>query len=133
MKKTFNNVLMLLGRILISLIFFVTAYWKITHWELALGEMAFRHIPQPSIILFAACIIEFFGAISLVLGYKARLAGLVMGLFLIPVTYLFHDFWAFSGEQWTTELLMFLKNAGLIGGLFYIAANGAGSYALETK
>ncbi len=115
--KFFQSILMLIARIAISIIFFAAAYDKITHWETTISDMASKGIGQTSIFLFLACMIEFIGGLSLVFGFKIRWAAGILALFLIPVTLLFHNFWSYSGSEANLQMIMFMKNLAIIGGL----------------
>jgi len=131
--KVFQSILMLFGRFAISLIFFAAAYNKITHWDPTLKEMAARGIGQTSIFLFATCIIEFFGGISLILGFMTRWGAAILALFLIPVTFMFHDFWNQGSSDANIQIIMFLKNAAIFGGLLFVAVSGPGQLAFDKK
>jgi len=131
--KVFQSILLLIGRIAMSLIFFAAAYHKITHWDPTLKDMAMKGIGQTSIFLFLTCIIEFFGGISLVLGFMTRWGAAILALFLIPVTVLFHNFWSLSGADAHIQMIMFLKNAAIFGGLLFMAVTGPGQLAFDKK
>jgi len=131
--KVFQSILLLIGRVAISLIFFVAAYYKITHWDPTLKDMAAKGIGQTSIFLFLTCIIEFFGGISLILGFMTRWGATLLALLLIPVTLLFHNFWSFSGTDTNMQLIMFLKNVAIFGGLLFVAVTGPGQLAFDKK
>ncbi|NGX57898.1 MAG: Inner membrane protein YqjF [Chlamydiae bacterium] len=131
--KVFQSLLLFLGRVAISLVFFVAAYHKITHWDPTMQEMATRGIGQTPIFLFLACIIEFFGGISLVLGFMTRWGAAILALFLIPVTLLFHNFWSFGGPEENLQFIMFLKNAAIFGGLLFVSVTGPGLFAIDKK
>ncbi|MBX2866059.1 MAG: DoxX family protein [Leptolyngbyaceae cyanobacterium MAG.088] len=66
------------------------------------------------------------GGLSLLLGYKIKIGALLLIIFLIPATLIFHNFIG-DGEQ----LNAFLKNVGLIGGLLMVIYTGAGSVSLD--
>src|SRR5580658_538293 len=66
------------------------------------------------------------GAFSLLLGIEPRLGALLLLLFLIPVTVMYHPFWKRSGADFVTEADHFLSNLAIIGGLLVIVALGGG-------
>ncbi|NEQ55140.1 MAG: DoxX family protein [Leptolyngbya sp. SIO3F4] len=66
------------------------------------------------------------GSLSLLLGYKVKIGALLLIIFLIPATLIFHNFLT-DGEQ----LNAFLKNVGLIGGLLMVIYTGAGAASLD--
>ncbi len=129
--KMFQSILMLIGRVAISLIFFAAAYNKITHWDPTMREMAAKGIGQTSIFLFLTCIIEFFGGISLVIGFMTRWGAAILALFLIPVTLLYHNFWSLGGGEAHIQMIHFLKNLAIIGGLLFVAVSGPGKLAFD--
>jgi len=57
----------------------------------------------------------------------------VMFLWMIPVTLLFHNFWAAPADQQMVQQIMFLKNLAMMGGFLYIMAFGAGPVSLDRK
>ncbi len=118
-----DGVLPLLARLAMCGIFVPAALSKAFGWEANASYMASRGVPLVPVLLAGALAIESVGTICLVLGYRARLAALVMAIYLVPVSLVFHDF---GGTQ-------FLKNLGLIGGLLMVAAHGAGRLSLDAR
>ena len=131
--KVFQAILMLVGRVAISLIFFAAAYHKITHWDATILQMGAKGIGQAPIFLFLTCMIEFLGGLSLALGFKIRWGAGVLAVLLIPVTFLFHNFWGYPGSDANLQMLMFLKNFAIFGGLLYVSVSGAGLFAFDNK
>jgi putative oxidoreductase len=75
-------------------------------------------------------VVQLGGGLSLLLGIEARLGALLLSLFLIPVTVMYHPFWKRSGADLVAEADHFLSNLAIIGGLLAIAALGSGSISL---
>ncbi|HET7058773.1 MAG TPA: DoxX family protein [Nitrospiraceae bacterium] len=73
-----------------------------------------------------AIVIEVGGGLSLLLGYWTRAGAVALMLFMIPTTLIFHTNFA---DQ--NQMIHFLKNLAMFGGLFYVAAYGAGPLSLE--
>ncbi len=85
-------------------------------------------------MLGGALVIEFGGALCLISGYQARIAGFVMAVYLTTVTLIFHNYWMITNEMARAVMFMhFQKNLGLIGGLLMVAALGPGTFALGNK
>ena len=82
------------GRVLLALIFIVSGYGKIAGFAHTAGLMASKGLPAADLLLVATIVIELGGGAMILLGWKALWAALVIFLWLIPVTLLFHDFWA---------------------------------------
>lgn len=83
--------------------------------------MAGKGIPLASVALVITLLIEIGGGLLVLTGYKARYAALVIALWLVPVTLIFHNFWASPAAQQQDQMINFLKNLAIIGGLLVTA------------
>lgn len=131
--KTFNSVLMLAGRIFLSIIFIYAVYQRITHWDYNIQLVENKGLSQSSILLFLACIVELLGSLSLIFGFKTRWGAAGLSVFLLVVTVIAHDFWSYSGKMAAEQTFRFLSNFAIIGGLLYVASVGAGKLSLDGK
>ena len=127
----FQPVGLLIGRILLALIFILSGFGKITGFAGAVGYMASKGLPVPELLLIPTILIEFGGGLMIAVGYKTRWAALAILLFLIPVTLIFHAFWAVEPEQFQIQLIQFQKNLAIMGGMLYIMFSGPGPYSLD--
>ena len=118
----------LIARICLSIIFLNSAISKITDFSGTEQMMADKGLPLAGLLLIGSIIFQLMGGISLVLGYKVRWGAIILILFLIPTTLVFHNFWANPDE-----LTAFLKNLGLIGGLLMVYYAGAGAVSLDER
>ncbi|MBI4093872.1 DoxX family protein [Candidatus Kaiserbacteria bacterium] len=116
----------LAGRVLLALPFLVAGWMKLTAYGGTVGYIASAGFPAPEFLTVVAIIVEFGGALLLVLGMHARTAALALVVFTTIATLGYHLNWSDP-----TQMTMFLKNLGLIGGLLYIFAHGAGRYSLK--
>jgi putative oxidoreductase len=110
------------GRVLVSVIFVLSGLTKIVDWNSNAQYMASAGLPLIPLLLIAASITEVAGGLSVLLGWKARWGALLLFLYLIPVTLIFHNFWDYSGIEMQTQLVNFLKNLSIMGGLLLVAA-----------
>ncbi|MBL8528287.1 MAG: DoxX family protein [Burkholderiales bacterium] len=120
-----------IGRFLLALIFVFSGWGKIAGFAGAASYMAAKGMPWPQVLLPGAILIELGGGLALMLGWKARWAALAIFLFCIPTTLIFHDFWALPPEQAQTQMINFLKNLALMGGLLYVVAFGPGALSVD--
>jgi putative oxidoreductase len=121
----------LAARILLSQIFLMAGAGKLMDWsgtEAHMADMGMFWIP---VFLVGAIVIEIGGGLSLLLGYKARLGALILFLFLIPTTLVFHSFWTFPEEQQQTQIVNFMKNLAIMGGLLLVVTYGAGFCSVD--
>lgn len=85
-------------------------------------------LPFPQILLLFTIVFQLLGGISLLLGYQIKTGAILLIIFLIPATLVFHNP-LIDG----TEINAFLKNIGLIGGLLMMIYTGAGALSLDSK
>jgi putative oxidoreductase len=111
----------LIGRILLGLIFVMSGFNKITGFEGTQQYMASYGMPMTSLLLVGAIVVEIVGGLSVIFGFFPRLGSAALVLFLIPASLIFHT--DFSDQ---TQLIMFLKNLSIMGGLLLIVAYGSG-------
>lgn len=116
------RILVLAGRVLLSVIFILSGLSKIMDWTGTQQYMAAKGMPFIPILLAAAVIVEIAGGLSVLLGWQARWAALLLFLYLIPTSLIFHNFWALSGMERQTEMVNFLKNLAIMGGLLLVVA-----------
>lgn len=123
----------LLGRILLALIFLMSGIGKIKGFDGTAGYMASKGLPMVEVLLAITIVIEIGAALMLIVGFKARLGAAALFLWMIPVTFLFHNYWAMPADQQMIQQIMFMKNLGLMGGMLYIMAYGSGPLSVDKK
>ena len=128
-----QSLLPLMGRILLSLIFVSSGFGKIFTWDQTAGYMASKGMPMVSLFLLGAIIFELAGGLSVLLGYRAKVGAILLMIFIIPASLIFHNFWAFKGMEQQMQMIMFMKNIAIIGGLIGIIANGSGAFSLDNR
>lgn len=125
----------LLARILLVSIFILAGVSKISDFSGTQAYMAARGMSATAFLGFCAILIEVGGGLAVLLGYKARLAALLLFLYLIPTTLIFHT--AFGGsfppEQARMQQAMVMKNLAIMGGLLAIAIHGAGGLSFDAR
>ena len=120
------QILELIGRIFISLIFLIAGVGKIFNYEGTIGYMESFGIP--GYLLIPAIIIEILFPLLVIIGYKTKLAAIILALFTISLAIIFHT--DFSNQM---QLMSFLKNFAIAGGFLIIFARGAGKYSVDQK
>ncbi len=88
-------------------------------------------IPLAKIAVPLAGVIAVLGGLSILFGYKAKLGGWLIVLFLVPVTIMMHNFWADAGAARMMQMTNFMKNLSMLGGAFLITQFGAGPWSLD--
>lgn len=118
------------ARMLLCSPFLFSGVDKCWRWSAAQREVAASGLPWPTLLHLVTVVVQVGGGFSLLLGIEPRLGALLLLLFLIPVTVMYHPFWKRSGADFVTEADHFLSNLAIIGGLLVIVALGGGSISL---
>jgi putative oxidoreductase len=120
-----------LGRLLFSAIFLASGPMHFSQETIQMA--ATQGVPLASVAVPASGILAIAGGLSVLLGYRARLGGLALVLFLVPATFMMHPFWAApDAAAMKLQLTMFMKNLSLIGGALLITQFGAGPMSLDS-
>lgn len=123
----------LIGRVLMAAIFITSGIAKLTNTEETVGYMTSMGIPAPNTLAIVAGIAEVAGGAALVFGFLTRLAALGLILFMIPTTLIFHAFWTYEGAEQKMQMINFMKNLAILGGLATIMAFGPSRYSIDRK
>ena len=129
--NTYHDGAVLLARILLSVMFIYSGFGKITGFKGTAGYIASKGLPMPQLMAIVAIAVELGAGVLLLVGYKARWAALAIFLFLIPTTLIFHNFWLAPQAEYQTQLINFLKNLTIMGGMLMVWACGPGRFALD--
>jgi putative oxidoreductase len=121
----------LAGRILMSVMFLVSGFFKIGGYTQLVGYAASKGLPMASVAIACAAVLELAGGLAILVGFQTKIAAWLLFVYLIPVTFLFHNFWALQGAAQQDNMIHFLKNVAIMGGLVILAANGPGPYSVD--
>lgn len=93
-----------------------------------LGYIGASGVPAPALALAVAILIEVGGGLLLLLGYRTRPVAITLALFALATAVIFHSNFA---DQ--NQMIHFLKNIAIFGGLVSVAALGAGAVSLDAR
>ena len=128
-----QNPLALIGRILLAILFVPAGFGKIAGFAGTVGYATAMGLPLPQVGVAIALVIELFGGLALLLGYRTRVAAIALAVFTLVASFFFHAYWAVPAEQQMMQQLMFFKNIAITGGLLAFAAFGAGGFSLDAR
>ncbi|MDX2307236.1 MAG: DoxX family protein [Hyphomicrobium sp.] len=114
----------LFGRLLISIIFILAGFEKITGYQGTAQYM--ESFGVPGILLPGVIALELVGGLMILFGVFSRYAALALAFFTVVAGLVFHSNFADP-----VQLIMFLKNLAIAGGLLLLSANGPGAYAIR--
>lgn len=121
------------GRVLLALLFINAGYGKITGYTGTAGYMDAMGVP--SILLPLVILLELGGGIALLLGYQTRFVSLLLAGFTLLAGILFHYLPAagMEGMEAQNQMIHFMKNIAIAGGLLLLLGNGAGGLSLDAR
>ena len=115
-----TNYLPFAGRLLIGLPFAMSGLSKLGAYAATTGLISAAGLPFPPLAFAVAVAVELGGGLLLIAGYQARAVALALAVFSIATAIAFHSNFA---DQ--NQMIHFLKNVMMAGGLLQIAAFGA--------
>ena len=133
MIDSYKTPLVVVGRVLLALMFIMAGFSKLGNIEGTAGYIASGGLPMATALAVIVGLLELVGGIAIAIGFQARWAALALGLFTVVASLLFHKFWAVPADQAMVQQLMFMKNMSVVGGLFIVAALGAGPASVDAR
>ncbi len=132
MNDTIKEWSPLVGRVLISLIFLMSGLGKVFQFDAQVGYAVSQGVPMASAAIGISAIIEIAAAVMIIVGFRARLGAAALFLWMIPVSVMMHAFWTISDPMsMQINMIMFMKNLAIMGGMLMIMAYGSGPKSLS--
>jgi len=121
MEKNANVV----GRIMLALIFIIAGFGKLgAGYEGTQAYMAAMGVPAS--LLPAVILLEIGGGLALIIGWQTRWVAVALAGFTLIAAAIFHHEFA---DQ--IQMIMFLKNIAISGGLLVLASQGAAGLSVD--
>lgn len=120
-----EKVTQLLARLMMGQIFLIAGLQKIGGYEGTQGYMESAGVP--GMLLPLVILVEAGGGLALIIGWQTKLAAMVLALFTLAAAVLFHN--NFADQM---QMIMFMKNIAITGGLMLLAVYGAGGYSVDS-
>jgi putative oxidoreductase len=131
--STAQDTLALIGRVLIALLFVPAGFGKLMGFAGTVGYIGSVGLPMPQVGAAIAIVVELGVGLMFLVGYKTRIAAIVLALFTVAASIFFHNYWALPADKAFVNQLMFFKNIAVAGGLLAYAAVGAGRFSIDKR
>lgn len=115
---------LLVGRLLLALIFILSGLGKLGAQEATQGYMQAMGVPGG--LLLPTIAFEVISGLLVIVGFKTRIVAALLAGFCLVSGAIFHR--NFADQM---QMVMFLKNVSMAGGLLVLAAVGAGKFSLD--
>jgi putative oxidoreductase len=116
----------LAGRVLLAILFLLSGIGKIGAYAATAGYMSSAGVPGALLPVVIAT--EVLGALAVILGWKSRVVGVLLAGYCVLTAGIFHR--NFADQM---QMINFLKDISIAGGLLLLAANGAGVISLDRR
>lgn len=113
-----------LARLFMGHIFLLAGINKIGQYAGTQGYMESMGVPGSLLPLVIA--LEILGGIAVIIGWQVKWSSLALAGFTIISALIFH-----SNLADQTQMIMFMKNWAMAGGLMLLAVHGAGYFSVE--
>ena len=125
MSKHYDTVAVA-GRILIGVLFFMSGLSKVAAPAATEGYIASAGLPFPVLAFAASVAVEILGTLLLVFGFKTRFVAAGITVYTLATALAFHTNFA---DQ--NQLINFMKNIAIMGGLLQVVALGGGRFSVD--
>jgi putative oxidoreductase len=125
-ESSTSNSALLLGRVLMSAIFILAGFTKLTAAAATQAMFAKLGLPVPILAYAVTVAVELIGGLALLLGVATRPVGIVLGLWCVATALVAHS--NLGDPQMRTH---FMKNLAMAGGFVYVAVLGAGAFSID--
>lgn len=116
----------LIARVFLGHIFLLAGLSKISAYE---GTQAYMDsMGVPGMLLPLVILLEIGGGLAVIAGWKTRYTSIALGVFTVVAAAIFHN--NFADQM---QMIMFMKNIAITGGLMLLAVHGAGAYSLDNR
>ena len=123
-----SGVVPFVGRILVAAIFILSGLGKIGAPAATQGYIAAMGLPAPLLAYIGAIAVELGGGLLLLAGYRTKLVAAALAVFSIVTAFIFHH--ALADQN---QMIHFLKNFAMAGGLLQFVAYGAGRISVDHR
>jgi putative oxidoreductase len=124
----FDDIALLIGRILIAVLFLVASYNKLKGIGGTTGYFTKLGIPSPSLAAPVVAVFELAVGILLIAGFKTRFVALAIAIFVVIAALFAHTNFADANQ-----LNHFTKNLAIAGGCLALMVSGAGAFSMDAK
>jgi putative oxidoreductase len=134
-----NNVILLVARIFLAVIFILAGFGKLAdpgtveNAFSTAGMIAGRSLPAPVVLAYLAGLLELAGGLAVLVGFQTRIASWALALFSVAAALLFHLAPTGDAGMDMINQIMLLKNFSIAGGFLVLALHGAGALSVDAR
>jgi putative oxidoreductase len=136
-----KSIIILIARILLSFIFILSGFGKLTDPAATAGMITGAGLPAATALTYLAGIFELVTGLAVLVGFQTRIVGWALAAFCIFTGAVFHSGtvaipgWPEGALGWINTLnqIMMMKNFTLAGAYILLATVGAGAISVDAR
>ncbi len=122
---------LLIARILLVVIFPISAWYKITGWPGIVTMLEQQGPPLPLLGGGMSIAVELLGALLVAISLWTRWAAIALILYIAGTSLIAHRFWELAPLAQFGQMMSFFKNLAMMGGRGLVALLGPGRHAVR--
>ncbi len=127
-----KNTTDLIARIFIAIMFYYEAFDSFLLFDQTKETMTKYGITWNQDFLLGSVIVFLvLGATLVLIGYYSNIGAILLLAYLVPSTIIFYSFWDVPKDVMRIQLINFMKNLAIIGGLLLLIVNKPGKYSVK--
>ncbi|MFU0866368.1 DoxX family protein [Kluyvera ascorbata] len=128
-----RDLLLLIARIAIVLLFILFGYPKMLHFDGTVQYMAASGAPMPSLAAIIAIVMEVPAVILVILGFFTRPLAVLFIFYTLGTAVIGHHFWSMTGDAVMPNMINFYKNVSISGAFLLLPIVGPGKISLDRR
>ena len=123
-----NKISQLVARIFLGHIFLLAGVSKLGAEAYAGTQGYMEAMGVPAMLLPLVILLEVAGGAAIIAGWQIKWSAIALAGFTVVAAAIFHNNF---GDQ--MQMILFMKNIAIAGGLTLLATHGAGAYSLDNR
>ena len=128
-----RDLLLLIARIAIVLLFILSGYPKVLHYDGTVQYMASIGTPVPALAAIIAIVMEVPAVILVILGFFTRPLAVIFLFYTLGTAVIGHHYWNMTGDAVMPNMINFYKNISISGAFLLLAIVGPGKISLDKR
>jgi len=126
-----NDELILAARLLLTALFLIFGWRKLTDFSGTVSQMVQLGVPMPALAAAIATFMELPVAFAVAVGVLTRPLALLLFLYTLGTARFGHRYWTMTGPERVDNMDGFYKNLGIMGGFLLLFMTGPGKYSID--
>ena len=128
-----RDLLLLIARIALVLLFILSGYPKMLHYDGTVQYMASIGTPMPALAAIIAIVMEVPAVILVILGFFTRPLAVIFLFYTLGTAVIGHHYWNMTGDAVMPNMINFYKNISISGAFLLLAIVGPGRMSLDKR